>query len=72
VDQQILILFAGVNGFLDNIPTARLGAYEIQLKDYLAKNHADIADTILNKKAIDDATKAKLMDALKAFEKVFS
>ncbi len=72
VDQQILILFAGVNGFLDNIPTARLGAYEIQLKDYLAKNHADIAETILNKKAIDDATKAKLMDALKAFEKVFS
>ena len=72
VDQQILILFAGVNGFLDNIPTARLGAYETQLKDHLAKNHADIADTIINKKAIDDATKAKLMDALKAFEKVFS
>jgi F-type H+-transporting ATPase subunit alpha len=72
VDQQILILFAGVNGFLDNIPTNRLGAYETQLKDYLAKNHADIAETILNKKAIDDATKAKLMDALKAFEKVFS
>jgi F-type H+-transporting ATPase subunit alpha len=72
VDQQILILFAGVNGFLDNLPTNRLGAYEAQLKDYLAKNHADIAETIINKKAIDDATKAKLVEALKAFEKVFT
>jgi F-type H+-transporting ATPase subunit alpha len=72
VEQQILIIFAGVNGFLDNTPTNRLGAYEAQLKDYLAKNHADIAETIATKKAIDDATKAKLMDALKAFEKVFS
>ncbi len=72
VEQQILIIFAGVNGFLDNTPTHRLGAYETQLKDYLAKNHADIAETIVTKKAIDDATKAKLMDALKAFEKVFA
>ncbi len=72
VEQQILIIFAGVNGFLDNTPTNRLGAYEAQLKDYLAKNHADIAETIATKKAIDDATKAQLMDALKAFEKVFS
>jgi F-type H+-transporting ATPase subunit alpha len=72
VDQQILILFAGVNGFLDNLPLNRLGAYEAQLKDYLAKNHADIAETITTKKAIDDATKAKLIEAIKAFEKVFS
>jgi len=72
VQDQILVIFAGVNGFLDNLPTNRLGAYEAQLKDYLAKNYADIADTIATKKAIDDATKARLMDALKAFEKVFT
>jgi F-type H+-transporting ATPase subunit alpha len=72
VQDQILVIFAGVNGFLDNLPTNRLGAYEAQLKDYLAKNHADISDTIATKKAIDDATKARLMDALKAFEKVFT
>jgi F-type H+-transporting ATPase subunit alpha len=72
VEEQILIIFAGVNGFLDKIPSSKLGAYEVQLLDYLTKNHASIAKTITEKKAIDDETKAKLSAALKDFEKVFS
>ncbi len=71
VQDQILIIFAGVNGYLDTMPLNRLNAYEAQLKDFLAKNYADLAETIATKKAIDDATKARLGDALKAFEKVF-
>jgi F-type H+-transporting ATPase subunit alpha len=72
VEEQILVLFAGVNGFLDKMPLNRLGAYETQLLDYLTKNHPTLSKTIIEKKAIDDATKAQLVDALKAFEKVFS
>jgi F-type H+-transporting ATPase subunit alpha len=72
VEDQILILFAGVNGYLDRLPLNRLKDYEVQLLDYLAKNHASLAKTIAEKKAIDDETKAKLNEALKAFEKVFT
>jgi len=72
VEEQILIIFAGVNGFLDKLPQNKLAAYETQLLDYLAKNHPAISKTITEKKAIDDETKAKLNEALKAFEKVFS
>ncbi|MBU6152714.1 MAG: F0F1 ATP synthase subunit alpha [Bdellovibrionales bacterium] len=72
VEDQILVIFAGVNGFLDRMPTSKLLAYESQLLDYLTKNHPAIAKTITEKKAIDDDTKAKLIEALKAFEKVFT
>jgi hypothetical protein len=40
--------------------------------DFLTKNYATLAKTIAEKKAIDDETKAKLNEALKAFEKVFA
>jgi F0F1-type ATP synthase alpha subunit len=57
---------------LDKLPTAKLAAYESQLLDYLSKNHPAISKTITEKKAIDDETKGKLLEALKAFEKVFT
>lgn len=72
VEDQILIIFAGVNGYLDRLPLSRLRDYETQLLDFLTKNYASLAKTIAEKKAIDDETKAKLNEALKAFEKVFA
>ena len=69
---EILVIFAGVNGYLDQLPLSKLGSYETQLLDYLTKNHPAIAKTITEKKTIDDETKSKLAEALKAFEKVFS
>jgi F-type H+-transporting ATPase subunit alpha len=72
VEDQILIIFAGVNGYLDRLPLSRLRDYETQLLDFLTKNYATLAKTIAEKKAIDDETKAKLNEALKAFEKVFA
>jgi F-type H+-transporting ATPase subunit alpha len=72
VEDQILVIFAGVNGFLDKMPLSKLASYESQLLEYLGKNHPAIAKTITEKKAIDDETKGKLVEALKAFEKVFA
>ena len=71
VEQQVIVIFAGVNGYLDKIPLNRLDAFEKEFSDFLAKDYSEISKTISTAKAIDDATKAKLIEALKAFEKVF-
>jgi F-type H+-transporting ATPase subunit alpha len=72
VEQQIITIFAGVNGFLDKYPTAKLRAFEEQFLQFLNKNYADVASTIASTQKIDDATKAKLEEALKAFDKIFN
>lgn len=72
VETQILSIFAGVNGYLDKVPVNKVRAFEEQFVEYIQKNHSDIFNTISTTKTIDDATKAKLNDALKAFEKVFN
>ena len=72
VEKQILSIYAGVNGYLDSVPLNKIKDYEEQLLEYLEKNHSDIAQSIIASQKIDDAAKAKLEDALKAFAKVFN
>jgi F-type H+-transporting ATPase subunit alpha len=72
VESQIVTLFAGVNGYLDKIPLSRLHDYEIQFAQFLAKSFPDVVEGIQTKKAIDDTIKARLIEAIGAFDKVFS
>ncbi len=72
VEQQIIIIFAGVNGYLDQVPVAKLRAFEEQFMAFVAKNYSDIPQGIVSTQKIDDAMKARLIEALGAFSKVFS
>jgi F-type H+-transporting ATPase subunit alpha len=72
VDEQVIGIFAGVNGLIDAVPVNRIGEFEEQLLDYVAKKYPEIQATINKAKAIDDATKAKLTEVIKEFVKVFS
>ena len=72
VESQIMVIFAGVNGYLDKYPTNKLGQFEEQFAAFVAKNYADVPQNIVSSQKIDDATKARLEEALKAFEKVFA
>jgi F-type H+-transporting ATPase subunit alpha len=71
VEEQVVAIFAGVKGYLDNIPAADVTAFE---KDFLREihaNHSDLLDTIRDKKKLDDKSEKKLHDVLKKFVKVF-
>ena len=71
VEQQVVSIFAGVNGYLDQIPLNRVVAFEQQFMDYLIKNNPEVPTAIATSKMIDDSTKAKLQESLKEFQKVF-
>ena len=72
VEKQIVSLFAGVNGFLDTLPLNKITDFENQFLEFLDKKHADIISSIVTSQKIDDATKAKLEEAIKTFMKTFN
>jgi len=72
VEKQVLMIYAGTNGFLDSYPVDKLGAYERQLFDFVEKKHPEIFSEIVTKGKIDDALKATINASLKEFDGVFS
>ena len=71
VERQVISIFAGVNGFMDQVPLNRISAFETQFMDYVNAHSPEIVTTIATAKAIDDTTKSKLQESLKEFQKVF-
>ena len=71
VERQVIIIYAGTKGYLDRHPTNRLGAYEQQLTDFLAKKYPEISTTIVSSGKMDDELLAKLEKALKEFDGTF-
>ena len=68
MEKQVAILFAGSNGYLDDIPVEDIHRFETELYQYLDNSKSEILKTIAEKKQIDDATKGQLNDALKEFK----
>ena len=71
-EEEIAVIFAGVNGYLDDLKVSDVGAFEKGLLSTLRAKHADILGTIATEKVISDATRAKLVAALDAFKKTFA
>ncbi len=66
-DEEVILLFAGANGFLDDIGVDRLRAWKEDVLRSMAASYPEISRDILEKKMITPDTDAKLRDALKAF-----
>ena len=71
VEKQIVILFAGTQGLLDDLPVSVLGRFEQELFAYLEAKNPTVFSDILTKKALDDELKAKIKKAIEAFKKKF-
>lgn len=72
VEQQVVLIFAGTNGYLDKYPTNRLGQYEQQLRSFLNQKYPGIYQEILTSGKIDDGLKGKIQSALTEFGEIFT
>jgi F-type H+-transporting ATPase subunit alpha len=72
VEDQVVSIYAGVNGFLDNFPVDAVTRFEQALLSYMRSEHADILGTIRDTKALDDDTAGKLKAAVGDFAKTFA
>src|SRR2546423_1347246 len=72
MEEQAVVIYAGVNGYLDPIPVERVRAFEEGLLNLLRTKNADILDDIRNTGDLTDATAAKLKAATDAYAKSFA
>ena len=71
VEQQVALIYAGVNGFLDEIAVADISAAQDELAKFMSTRHGLVLSGIKEKKNLDDALKASLNAALKEFQEHF-
>ncbi|MCK0197348.1 F0F1 ATP synthase subunit alpha [Ancylobacter sp. 6x-1] len=72
VEEQVVVIFAGTNGYLDPLPVSKVREFEDGVLLFLRSKHADILDTIRTSKELSKDTTAKLTAALDAFAKSFA
>src|SRR5436189_397119 len=72
MEEQVVVIYAGVNGYLDPIPVERALAFEEGLLGLMRTQHADILAAIRDSRDPDDTTAAKLKAAVDAYAKTFA
>jgi len=69
--KQILIIFAGTGGFLDDMPVNQVRDFEKELYKYVDATNSALLRTIMEKKILDDGLKAQLTDVIKQAKQQF-
>jgi F-type H+-transporting ATPase subunit alpha len=71
VEKQILIIYAGTNGFVDDLPLNALKKYEQELYGFIELKHPDVFADILKKRELDADLRAKINKTLEEFKEIF-
>lgn len=71
VENQVLLIFAATNGYLDVISETEVQRYEKEMLEYFAQKHKVLMDKIVQDKAIKDDTKSSIKAALEEFKAIF-
>ena len=71
VEEQVISIYAGVNGYLDPLPVDAITRFESGLLDDIRANHADILGDIRETQALSADSEAKLKSALETYSKNF-
>ena len=72
VEEQVVVIFAGVNGYLDAIEVSDVGRFEAGLMDHMRSAAQDILNTIRDEQKLSEDTESKLSAAIEAFAKNFA
>ena len=71
-EEQVVVIYCGVNGYLDKIDVKKIGAYERGFLSHMRENHADVLEAIRVEKEISDETGESLKQAAESFTKSFA
>jgi F-type H+-transporting ATPase subunit alpha len=72
MEEQVVVIYAGVNGYLDPIPVSDVRLFEEGLLSLMRTKRGDILDAIRTSRDLDDATAAKLKETLDDYAKTFA
>jgi F-type H+/Na+-transporting ATPase subunit alpha len=67
VEEQVAVIFAASNGYLDDIEPDDVMDWESQFRDYMRDSHGEILDSIREQKELSDETQQSLRDSIEHF-----
>ncbi len=71
VQKQILIIYAGTNGFIDHLPVSALKKYEQELFAFVESKHPDLLAEIVKKRELSEELRARMKKLLEEFNADF-
>ena len=71
VEKQVLIIYAGTNAFLDDLPVEQCRLFETELYKFVDASHTALLQAIREKKQIDDQLKPQVNSVMKEFKERF-
>jgi F-type H+-transporting ATPase subunit alpha len=71
VERQVVSVWAGTNGYLDDVPVADIARFESEFLDSLARSDGGVLDTIRETGVLSDDTAVALKDAIEKFRRGF-
>jgi len=71
VEEQVMVIYSGINGFYDDVPIEDVTKFEQDFLKFMRGNYAEVAKTIREKKTLDTETEAAIKKAIKEFKDAF-
>ncbi len=72
LEKQVMILYAVINGYLDDIPVEKLAAFESEFYRFMEASYRDIGDSIAKTKDLSADAEANLKKAIQEFKQGFN
>ncbi len=67
-ERQVIILYAAINGYLDDVEVERIGSFEVGLQAFMESSHPEIGATIARAKELTEETEEALKGAIQEFK----
>ena len=71
MEEQVISIYSGVNGYLDKVSIENISKFETDLMNLIKSSHKDILKSIRDEKALTDSTEEKLKKSIEEFLKTF-
>ncbi|MDY8110098.1 F0F1 ATP synthase subunit alpha [Fulvimarina sp. 2208YS6-2-32] len=71
-EEQVVVIYAGTNGYLDDLEVEQVGTFEQGLLNAMRTDHKDVLDAIADKKQLTDEIRSNLKSAVDKFKKNFA
>ena len=71
VEEQVMSIFAGINGYLDDIAVDKVKTFDREFLKFMKEKYASIGIEIKEKKKLDQEVTHKLENAIKEFKQTF-
>lgn len=71
LNEQVAVIYAGINGYLDDIPVDKVVEFTQGLREYLRNNKSQYCETVQKSKALDETSENLLKEGIKEYKQTF-